>query len=163
MKKIGIIIIFVLVSCQTNKFKHYILQRNYEGISYSFNNYGYGPNNDSLSSFIAYRSYDSSTRTSNSILFTKKGRIIEICETDSKGKFLGGENIIRFINGRLFTYFTLDSNCHVNGPVFIYNKRGKLDYICVYKQGYYDSQIYSRTGKVYKDTFIFNRFFYNKY
>ena len=55
---------------------------------------------------------------------------------------------------RVSTIKFIDSNSRVTGPVFIYNKRGRLKHILRYKSNSFDTVIYSRKPKeVFEDTF----------
>jgi hypothetical protein len=55
---------------------------------------------------------------------------------------------------RLRSIKYVDSNSRVTGPVFIYNKRGRLKHILRYKSNCFDTVLYSRNPReVFEDTF----------
>lgn len=146
-------LILISASCKRSTFHHYVLKKKFKEISYTFRNHAIlHPSKDSTK-LVFYEIYDSFLNRYKSFGIDHNGRVVYIRDCDRLNYTLKGGTEMYLHKGRLIRYLTYDSLGYVNGPVFIYNKRGKMKYMLEYQHGVFMSILYSSQLKIdYKDT-----------
>ncbi|MBS3914457.1 MAG: hypothetical protein KG003_08155 [Bacteroidetes bacterium] len=91
-----------------------------------------------------------------SLIYNEQGDIEFLAKKDSLGYAKGGYSL-SFQNNILIQMKYLDSIGLLQGPLFIYNKRGKLKHLLIYKDDQLYKIIYTRCAKcLNRDTLFIN-------